>query len=320
MQRSIEIALSVLVLAISISLVVLGRQSIQSTPSTDRSTTTPVSPTTTELVTVAAAGDIACEPGETASATACRMGETADLVASRDVDAILLLGDLQYQDGALEKFHAVFDQTWGKIKARLYPSPGNHEYGTPAAKGYFDYFGAEAGEDRRGYYSFNLGSWHIVSLNSNCSGAGGCGENSPQGLWLNNDLAANPSQCTLAFWHHPRFSSGRYHPGEATVGSFWNILYENGADVVLNGHDHLYERFAPMNPSGETDEERGIRQFTVGTGGRSLYQFTTVLPTSEARNDEEFGVLFLILSDGSYDWEFVTIGGGLVDSGTNSCH
>ena len=270
---------------------------------------------------VAAAGDIACEPGALVTKTTCQMEETARLVAARDVDAVLVPGDIQYEDGSLEKFRQSFTNTWGEIKARLYPSPGNHEYGTPGAQGYFDYFGSRAGEQGKGYYSFDLGSWHVVALNSNCGGAGGCGGNSPQGIWLKQDLAAHPAQCTLAFWHHPRFSSGRYHPGEVSTRTFWDVLYEAGADIVLNGHDHLYERFAPMNPIGEADPELGLRQFTVGTGGRSLYQFTTVLPTSEARNDQEFGVLFLTLRDGSYDWEFAPISGGIfTDFGSGTCH
>lgn len=179
---------------------------------------------------VVAAGDIACDPADPSfntglgTATECRMQATADLVESRAVDSVLLLGDLQYQDGTLEKFRESFDKTWGQLTANMHPAPGNHEYGTVGAIGYFDYFGSRAGEPGKGYYSVNLGTWHIIALNSNCGAAGGCGTNSAQGQWLQQDLTSHANYCTLAFWHHPRFSSGKYHPGDASVRAFWDIL------------------------------------------------------------------------------------------------
>ena len=307
-------------LAVGIGLLAFSDRLVgERNPFPARNVPQPIGPPSVQQI-VAAVGDIACKPNTPVGGDECQMQATADLVAERYVDAVFLLGDLQYQDGTLVKFRQSFDESWGALTAPSYPVPGNHEYGTVGAKGYFDYFGSRAGEQGKGYYSFDLGSWHIVALNSNCGGAGGCSENSLQGTWLKQDLAAHQTECTLAFWHHPRFSSGRYHPGEVAVRSFWEILSKKGVDVVLNGHDHLYERFTPMRPDGTVDLEKGIRQFTIGTGGRSLYEFTTVLPTSEARNDKEFGVLFLTLGETQYSWEFTTVDGTPFDAGSGICH
>ncbi|MGI9429219.1 MAG: metallophosphoesterase, partial [Bythopirellula sp.] len=231
---------------------------------------------------------------------------------------VFTLGDNVYPDGSAQEYNDYYDPTWGRHKDRTMPVVGNHDYDTPGATGYFDYFGAAAGDPDKGYYSYDLGDWHIVALNTECSEIGGCGANSPQGLWLQADLAANPSVCTLAYTHKPRFSSG-FHGMSSSAEGFWQILYDAGADVVLSGHDHNYERFAPQNPAGVADP-LGIRQFVVGTGGTSLRPFETILPNSEVRNNVAHGVLKLTLNPTSYDYEFVPIAGqAFTDSGSSSC-
>jgi hypothetical protein len=275
---------------------------------------------------VAAAGDIACDPadvffnGGNGTATACRQRATSDLLVGAGYDAILLLGDSQYLNGALAKYKTVFAPTWGRLGSLLRPAPGNHEYLTPGATGYFDYFGPAAGERSRGYYSYDLGTWHVIALNSNCAEIGGCGPGSLQLRWLTDDLAAHPRACILAYWHHPRFSSG-LHGDDPTYDAFWQTLYAAGADVVLAGHDHDYERFAPQDPAGRADAEHGIREFVVGTGGRETRPFATVRPNSEVRNARDLGVLELRLRTDGYDWRFRPAAGGtFTDAGSAGCH
>ncbi|MEA2601031.1 MAG: hypothetical protein QOF89_2023 [Acidobacteriota bacterium] len=275
---------------------------------------------------VAAAGDIACDPtdifynGGQGTATACRMKATSDLLVGRSWDAVLLLGDNQYWEGTLAQYRASFAPTWGRLGSLLRPAPGNHEYLTPGAAGYYDYFGAAAGDRTQGWYSYDLGTWHLVVLNSNCGDVGGCGPGSPQLRWLAADLAAHPRACTLAYWHHPRFSSGA-HGDDATYDAFWRTLYAAGADLVLAGHDHDYERFAPQNPDGGPDPAHGIREIVAGTGGREVRPFTTVRPNSESRNAQDLGVLKLRLRTDGYDWEFLAAPGGtFTDSGSAGCH
>lgn len=233
---------------------------------------------------------------------------------------VFTTGDNVYPSGTAAQFADCYEPSWGRHKARTWPAPGNHDYGTTGASGYFDYFGALAGDPDGGYYSYDLGEWHIIALNSNCSAIGGCGAGSPQEQWLRADLAAHPTVCTLAYWHHPRFSSGLHGSSTATQ-AFWQALYEYGADVVLNGHDHTYERFAPQDPNGGADPERGIRQFVVGTGGKSLYPFLGwPIANSEIRDDKTFGVLKLTLHPTSYTWEFVPEPGkAFTDSGSEPC-
>lgn len=278
---------------------------------------------------IAAVGDISCDPadpsfnGGAGTATNCRMGATSDLLVGRGLDAVLVLGDNQYENGTLAKFQASYDPTWGRLKAITRPVVGNHEYLTPGAAGYYSYFGAAAGDPAKGYYSFDLGAWHVVVLNSNCGAVGGCHAGSPQEQWLVADLAAHPDRCTLAAWHHPRFSSGP-HGNDASTDAFWRALYAAGADLVLTGHDHIYERFAPQDPDGDVDPGRGIRQFVVGTGGKNLTSFPVVRANSEVRNADTYGVLELTLRPAGYEWKFLpagsTTGNTFTDSGTVACH
>lgn len=227
---------------------------------------------------------------------------------------IFTLGDNAYFSGTREEFRNCYDPTWGRHKSRTRPVPGNHEYETAGAAPYFEYFGANAGPPGLGFYSFELGSWHAIALNSNIPLATG----STQDAWLRADLASSRATCTIAYWHHSLFSSGP-HGGEGRMRNFWQVLYDANADIVLSSHDHLYERFAPQDPDGRPDHARGIRQFTVGTGGAPLYQFTGVRPNSEVRIST-WGVLQLTLNADSYEWEFIPVSSGSRDSGTARCH
>jgi len=231
------------------------------------------------------------------------------------------LGDNAYEDGTAAEFANCYNPSWGRHKARTKPTPGNHEYHTAGASGYFGYFGAAAGDPQEGYYSYNLGAWHIISLNSMCENVGGCGASSPMVSWLKGDLDANPSSCTLAYWHHPVFSSGSEHGNDPKMIPSWDALYAAGADVVLSGHDHDYERFAPQTSSGVADPAQGIREFVVGTGGKSHYAFGTIRANSQVRNSDTNGVLQLTLHPSSYDWQFMPeVGKTFTDSGSGSCH
>ena len=231
---------------------------------------------------------------------------------------VFTAGDNAYESGTASEFANCYDPSWGRHKARTRPSPGNHEYKTSKASGYFDYFGAAAGDRTKGYYSYDVGSWHVVVLNSNCSAIGGCGVGSPQETWLRNDLEKSTARCTVAYWHHPLFTSGQYSYNPS-VKPLWDALHADGAELVVVGHDHLYERFAPQTPAGVADPN-GIRQITVGTGGKSLYLFTTIQPNSEARSRNSAGVLKLTLHATGYSWEFLPVAGLFVDAGSGFCH
>ena len=281
---------------------------------------------------LAVVGDIACSPadvdynGGLGTASACRMLATSNLAVARQssLAGVLLLGDNQYETGDLASYQTSFGPTWGRLGSLIHPTIGNHEYGTPGAAGYFTYFGAAAGDPAKGYYSFDVGTgpgtWHVVVLNSNCTAIGGCDAASPQVAWLRADLASHPTDCTLAAWHHPRYSSGP-HGNDPTVSTLWDVLMEQGADLVLVGHDHLYERFAPQDSDSRRDVVRGMRQILVGTGGRSLYGVASARPNVEALDATTFGALFLTLKPTGYDWSFESIDGGPPrDQGFGACH
>jgi Calcineurin-like phosphoesterase len=274
---------------------------------------TPLPPIPTSGPTLIAAGDIARCSGNGDEATAALLDRLRGTIAT--------LGDNAYDDGSREEFARCYDPTWGRFKARTRPSPGNHEYHSRNAAPYYEYFGAAAGRQGRGYYSYSVGTWHVVALNSNCDSIGGCDEDSAQGRWLRADLRANRNRCTLAYWHHPRFSSGE-HGGDHGVHGLWQVLYNANADVILSGHDHNYERFAPQTPAGGRNNTRGIRQFVVGTGGANLRTIrSNVAPNSEVRNSDTHGVLILSLRERGYTWRFVPIAGkNFTDGGTGTCH
>lgn len=263
---------------------------------------------------VVAAGDIAeCKNDNDAA--------TARLVDGID-GTVLTLGDNAYPLGTPQQFTGCYGPTWGRFKDRTKPAIGNHEYYTKGANGYFGYFGVAAGDPNKGYYSYDLGEWHVVALNSNCEEVGGCGEDAPQVRWLEDDLAENEDRaCTLAYFHQPLFTSGEYRPGTPKVGSLWEALYAAGADVVFSGHDHNYQRFAPQDPDGRADPERGIRQFVVGTGGGERnYAIEDPIENTESYNDDTDGILKLTLRATRYDWKFVPVAGGdFSDSGSGRC-
>jgi acid phosphatase type 7 len=276
---------------------------------------------------LAAAGDIACAPGAPTNSAQCGHGATAAEIAQARPSRVAALGDDQYEQGSLSEFlgPGAFDQTWGSFKSRIRPVPGNHEYlSSPTASGYFEYFGHLAGQAGLGYYSFQLGAWHVVALNSSCSDAG-CFDSefgattTMQMEWLKADLGRARGRCILAYWHHPLFSSVTELNDEWGVRPLWKALFAVGADVVVNGHAHNYERFAPQTPSGRPSSS-GLREFVVGTGGRSHHDFGTPEPTSRFRDDHDFGVLFLTLHGASYDWQFRNTKRSVLDHGSTKCH
>jgi hypothetical protein len=256
---------------------------------------------------VLAAGDIArCEIIGGAVATS--------RLLDRLPGTVLTLGDNAYESGTPQEFEKCYGPTWGRHLNRTRPAPGNHDYHTRNAAGYFGYFGERAGPVGRGYYSFDLGTWHVISLNS----AIAVGPRSPQGKWLAQDLETHSTECVLAYFHIPAFSSGP-HGSDLDVRALWRQLADAGADVVLSGHDHHYERFAPMDAKGRPDPN-GMRQFVVGTGGGGVYLLKTVAPHSEVRDTSTYGVLQLVLLPGRYDWTFITVAGhSFTDTGTTAC-
>jgi hypothetical protein len=262
--------------------------------------------TTGETAVLLAAGDVAV------------CGSTATHATGRLLDGlpgtVITLGDNAYPSGSAESFRDCYDPTWGRHKARTRPSPGNHDYEQPGAVPYFNYFGPSAGPTSLGYYRFRLGDWQVYSLNSNVS----MGAGSSQLQWLQRELSVNSSRCTLAYWHHPLFTSGRNGDNPATR-SLWRVLYDFDADVVISAHDHLYERFAPQDPDGRPDPYRGIRQFIVGTGGAPLTS-----PVGTHINSDVVwsihGVLEMVLRPDSYTWRFVSEAGVPADIGAGMCH
>lgn len=287
-----------------------------SAPGSSASTAPPVSrprthPSDTDPVVVAA-GDIA-----RFDCVHCGDVQTAILVEQINPTAVLALGDEQYPSGALKDFQTGYHHTWGVFKDKTKPVPGDHEYLTPGAAGYAGYFGRVAKPKGKTYYSFDLGGWHLIALDSNI--ARGLG--SAQERWLRVDLRATSKRCVLAFWHTPRFASRSRRGGDLSVGAFWADLYAAGADVVLNGHWHLYERLAPLDPNGRTDARRGIRQFVVGTAGGPFHRPPgRRLATSERVLTGTYGALKLTLHAASYTWRFVGVDGSIKDSGGQACH
>jgi hypothetical protein len=236
------------------------------------------------------------------------------------VGTVAALGDLAYENGSLAEFNACYQPSWGPLKSITKPAPGNHEYQTPGAAGYFAYWGAVAGNPSQGWYSYDIRRWHIVSLNSNCAFIGGCQSGSPQEAWLRADLAAHKTKCTLAYWHHPLFS-GTLGTAETDMAPLWQTLYDNNAEVVLSGHAHNYQRFAPQTAAGVADPARGIREFVVGTGGNHNLHSVTAIANTEVMQSTTWGVLILTLRDTGYDWYFSpVVGGSFTDSGSQACH
>jgi acid phosphatase type 7 len=265
-----------------------------------------------------AVGDIACQPGQRRSPAACQQQATAQLAEELNPSVVAMLGDMQYSAGAIAAFAGSFDAAWGPLKSRMRPTTGNHEYLTPGAAGYFAYFGSAAAPPNS-WYSYNLGTWHIVVLNSNCIGIVDCSPGSAQVNWLRADLASHPRACTLAYFHHPRFSSAGHFLTSRT-NSLWQALYDHGVDVVLNGHAHVYERFAPQDILGHAAPGRGIVQFTVGSGGVNHDRFVGIRGNSAVRSSA-FGVLALALRPAGYRWSFLTTPVGRIrDGGSASCH
>jgi hypothetical protein len=269
-------------------------------------------------------GDLVCNPIEPtfdgSDPSQCQHRATAALV--QDADAVLVLGDLQYERGSLGAFQGGYDHSWGRFADITYPTLGNHEWHTSGAAGYFDYWaskGRPAGDRGRGFYSFDLGGWHLIALESTCLSS--CGEGSAQDTFLERDLARTESECILAFWHHPLFNSGAVHGEEMlpNVRAFWDDLFAGGADVVVNGHEHNYQRYAEQGPGGGLTRQ-GIRQFVAGTGGRNLYDLLDRKDANYEAGAVRFGVLRLILREISYSWEFVDADGSVVDrGGPTSC-
>ena len=291
--------------------------------STDGPTPAPTPAPTPNFPVIVAAGDISCD-----SATPqlpCKSKETSDLIAAEralhPALIVLPLGDLQYESGTLAEFTKNYQATWGRFNENSHPTPGNHEYETRNATGYFDYFakvGVAVGARNEGWYSYTLGDWHFIALNSNCGNIGGCNAGSAQHRWLQADLLQSRQKCTVAYMHHPFLSSGQNGSTPALL-PLMRLLYENNVELVLAGHDHLYERFNPITPEQVPDPAKGLRLFTVGTGGRDLYEFPRVLPNSDVRNNQNFGVLRITMRESAYDWAFVNIGGMVIDSGPGIC-
>jgi acid phosphatase type 7 len=282
-------------------------------PKTKPATALPTTAAKSDPVFVGA-GDIAMcnKPDQNLTGPAAK--RTAELI-DQIPGTVFTTGDNAYPNGAVEDYKTCYDPTWGRFKARTYPSPGNHEYHSTDAAPYYAYFGERAGAASKGYFSYDLGEWHIVSLNSNIDAQTG----SAQEKWLKADLAAHPKACTLAYWHHPVFSSGT-HGNDPKMKDLWQTLYDAGADVIVNGHEHNYERFAPQSPAGKPDSKRGIREFIVGTGGADLRVLETIQTNSEVHNSGTYGVIKFVLQPKSYSWEFIPIQGQtFTDKGVQAC-
>lgn len=279
------------------------------------STAAPVAATLASDPSLAAAGDIIGE----CTGSSCGYRKTAAVITSLNPTTVLALGDISNRSGSASDYTSRFNSSWGVFKAKIRPVPGNHDYVTAGAVNFFNYFGAAANPPR-GYYSYNVGTWHIIAINSNCSKVGGCQAGSTQEKWLRNDLAGHPAVCTLAFWHHPRYSSG-VGGNFTSMKAIFQDLYNARADVVLSAHAHDYERFAPQNNASQRDNANGIRQFVVGTGGSFFTGWSSIKANSLVRNNRTFGVLRMTLGASSYSWKFVPVAGKtFTDSGSAACH
>lgn len=280
---------------------------------------TPTALGATASVTLVGAGDIAVCGSNTSDSRTAQLVE--DILLSDTTAVAFTLGDNVYPDGSSSWFSSCYEPTWGAFKTRTRPVPGNHDYyNNPGGEGYFTYFGANAGPAGRGWYRYDAGTWRVYSLSSECIRGSRCYIR--QYRWLRADLVNNPHQCVLAMWHRPRFSSGAGHGSSTRMAPVFKLLYDHGAEIVLSGHDHDYERFAPTDPNGSPDPARGLRQWVVGTGGASLYSFAaTALPASEVRNSSAHGVLRLDLSADGYSWQFLTTSSNpFTDTGSAACH
>ncbi len=286
--------------------------------------TTPAPVDTQVPFTIAAAGDIACSDMPNTESS-CQQQATASVIERINPEFVVPLGDLQYNVASLENLIGYYDLSWGVFRTKTKPVVGNHEYGIAGAEGYFDYFNGQgqfsgpAGDRDKGYYTFQKDQWKFFVLNSNCWAVGGCGINSPQYSWLTRELTQDRSICQMAVFHHPLFSSG-LHGSEDVGYPLWQILYIHKVDVVLNGHDHHYERFAPQDPDGKLDTTNGIRQFIIGTGGRNLYPIKSIANNSEVRIPDTFGVARFTLLNHQYTWQFIGIDNQVLDTGDASCH
>jgi hypothetical protein len=257
--------------------------------------------------------------GDIADCTLPGARQTSDLLLGL-AGSIFTAGDNAYPDGSAANFSDCYGPTWGRVLGRtILPTAGNHDWDTPGATGYLGYFGAAAAPQGVTWYSMDLGAWHIIVLDSDCALVGGCDDASPQGLWLKHDLAVSTAHCTLAIWHQPRFSSGE-HGDDPEVAPFWQQLHDAQAELIVNGHDHDYERFAPQDPSGKVERPGGLREIVVGTGGAELRTFKQQAPNSEFRAAGVTGILRLTLHAVNYDWEFLPIGSDIADSGSTPCH
>ena len=290
-------------------------QATQTVTPTPTATTVPPTATPTPAVLIGA-GDVVICGVDHDEMTAALVEQQIALFPDATV---FMAGDDVNESGRAVEYRNCFTPSWGRFLDRIRPVPGNHDYMTDQGAPYYAYFGKAAGTPGLGYYSYNLGSWHIVALNSNCDVIG-CGKNSYQVQWLREDLQKNQTLCTLLYWHHPRFGSG-IEGSVGLVSSFWRTAYEFGAEVVVNGNDHDYERFAPQDADGNLDLIRGIREFVVGTGGAELRGWGTIKPNSEVRNNQTHGVILFELYPDHYTWNFLpSEGGTFTDQGTGNCH
>lgn len=271
-----------------------------------------------KVANVADADPVLLGAGDIAGCADLAPAEGTAKLLEANPGTVIAIGDLAYSNGSDREFQDCYDKTWGRVKARTKPIPGNHEWHTKDAAGFAHYWQTET--PGKYWYSYDLGAWHIVAFDSDCDKVGGCKAGSPEVAWLAADLKAHPAKCTLAYFHHPRYSSGEHGDG-GNLKDVWTALSEGGVDVVVNGHDHDYERFAPQDANGKEDDVHGVREFVVGTGGKNLRAFGDIAANSQVRNSDTHGVIRFVLHPDSYEWEFLPIAGKkFTDSGKDRCH